>query len=237
MNTPTPNVDAGEVGKFDQAAPRWWDPEGEFKPLHAINPLRLEWIAQRQPLAGAAVLDLGCGGGLLTEGMARLGARVTGVDAGAQAIATARLHLLESKLDIEYVQSTAEAWAEGHAGQYDAVTCLEMLEHVPDPASVIQAIGRLVRPGGAVFLSTLNRTPSAWLLAVVGAEYLLRLLPRGTHDYRKFLRPSELAAMARAASLQVCDLTGLHYDPLFKHYSLGPGVAVNYLMHLTRHGA
>lgn len=230
----TANVDRAEVAKFDALASRWWDPDGEFKPLHDINPLRLGFIKARAPLADKTALDVGCGGGVLAEALADHFATVTGIDMAAAPLEVARLHLIESGVEVEYVQSTAEDYADAHPGRFDVVTCMEMLEHVPDPASTIAACARLVRPGGHVFFSTLNRTPKAWLMAVIGAEYLLRLLPRGTHDYAKFIRPSELARWANAAGLTVCEFTGLHYRPLTRHYVLGPGLDVNYLVHCVR---
>ena len=229
MNTATHNVDAAEVSKFEALASRWWDPNSEFKPLHDINPLRIDYIDQRAPLAGCRVIDVGCGGGLLSEGMATRGAQVTGIDMGEAPLTVARLHQHESGVQVDYQRITAESMAAEHPGEFDTVTCLEMLEHVPDPASVIQACADLVKPGGNVFFSTINRNPKAYLFAIVGAEYLLRMLPRGTHDYRKFIRPSELERWARAAGLQLQDLTGMTYNPLTCTYSLGNDVDVNYL--------
>lgn len=229
MNTATHNVDAAEVSKFEALASRWWDPNSEFKPLHDINPLRIDYIDQRAPLAGCRIIDVGCGGGLLSEGMAERGAQVTGIDMGEAPLTVARLHQHESGVQVDYQRITAESMAAEHPGEFDTVTCLEMLEHVPDPASVIQACADLVKPGGDVFFSTINRNPKAYMFAIVGAEYLLRMLPRGTHDYRKFIRPSELERWARAAGLQLQDLTGMTYNPLTCTYSLGNDVDVNYL--------
>lgn len=231
MTTPTQkaNADPAELAKFGALASRWWDPESEFKPLHDINPLRAEFIAERVSLDGARVLDVGCGGGLLTERLAAEGARVKGIDLSDKALAVARLHLLESGLRVEYEQISAENLADRDPGLFDVVTCLEMLEHVPDPASTVRACAALTRPGGALFFSTLNRNPKSWLFAVVGAEYVLNLLPRGTHDYRRFIKPSELDRWARQAGLQARELTGMHYNPFSGRYRLGPGVDVNYL--------
>jgi len=234
LNTPAPNVDPGELARFDTYAARWWDPQGEFRTLHRINPLRLEYIAARAPLRGARVLDVGCGGGLLAEALAAAGARVTGIDMAEASLSVAKLHLLESGLEVDYRRTTAEELAAESPGAFDVVTCLEMLEHVPDPDSVIRACATLVRPGGHVFFSTLNRNPKSYLLAVIGAEYLLGLLPKGTHDYRKFIRPSELERAARRAGLSLRDLTGLHYDPLTGGFRLGGDVDVNYLAHCRR---
>ena len=229
MNETAHNVDPNEIRKFEDLAARWWDPESEFKPLHDINPLRLDYIRKQVPLAGARVLDVGCGGGLLSEALAREGAQVTGIDMGEAPLSVARLHLHESGLEVDYRQTTAEAFAEAHPGEFDLVTCLEMLEHVPDPASTVAACARLVKPGGTVVFSTINRNPKAWLFAIVGAEYLLGLLPKGTHDYEKFIRPSELDAWARAAGLVLEDITGMQYTPFTRTYRLGPDTDVNYL--------
>ena len=225
------NVDLTEIAKFEAIASRWWDMEGEFKPLHQINPVRLDWITDKSGgLFGKRVLDIGCGGGILSESMARRGARVTGIDMGKEPLGVARLHALEQGVELEYRQMTAEAHADEAPGQYDVVTCMEMLEHVPDPASVLRAIATLVRPGGKVFVSTINRNPKAYLFAIVGAEYLMRLLPRGTHDFKKFIRPSELGAWSRDTGLQVKDIIGLTYNPLLKHYKLSSDVDVNYMI-------
>jgi len=223
------NVDQDEIAKFEKLAGRWWDPHSEFKPLHDINPLRLDYIDRLAPLTGRQVIDVGCGGGLLTEGMARRGAQVTGIDMGKAPLGVARLHQHESGLDIDYQQATAEQVAATRAGDFDIVTCLEMLEHVPDPAAVIAACAQLIKEDGRVFLSTINRNPKAYLFAVVGAEYLLRMLPRGTHDYSKFIRPSEMESWARDCDLQLTDLTGMSYNPLTQEYHLGNDVSVNYL--------
>jgi len=228
------NLDSNEIAKFDAIAARWWDPEGEFRPLHAINPLRLGYVDSRAPLKGRRVLDIGCGGGLLTEGMAERGAKVTGIDLSEGAIKVAKLHLKESGRQVDYRLVNAEAMAAEMPGAFDLVTCLEMLEHVPDPASIVAACSTLVRPGGQVIFSTLNRNPKAFALAILGGEYLLRLIPAGTHEYAKFIRPSELEAWARAAGLQHRHSTGMHYNPLTRHYRLGPGLDVNYFMHFTR---
>ncbi len=228
------NVDHAEIAKFEALAHRWWDRESEFKPLHEINPLRVNWIDERVGLAGKRVLDVGCGGGILSESMALRGATVTAIDMGEAPLAVARLHQLESGVQVDYRQSTAEALAAELPGQFDVVTCLEMLEHVPDPASVIKACQRLVKPGGQVFFSTINRNPKAYLLAIVGAEYLLKLLPRGTHDFRKFIRPSELGAWCRETGLAVKDIVGLTYNPLSKTYKLGSDVDVNYMIQTLR---
>lgn len=234
MNASDGNIDAGEIAKFDALASRWWDPEGDFRPLHEINPLRLDYIRQRATLEGSKVLDVGCGGGILAESMAQKGAVVTGIDMAEKPLGVARLHQAESGTDIEYLQSTAEDLAQQRDGQYDVVTCLEMLEHVPSPATVVAACKALVRPGGDVFFSTINRNPKSFIFAIVGAEYLLKLLPRGTHEYEKFIRPSELDSWARRAGLELQGSIGMHYNPITKEYSLGPNVDVNYLMHFRR---
>jgi 2-polyprenyl-6-hydroxyphenyl methylase / 3-demethylubiquinone-9 3-methyltransferase len=223
------NVDHAEISKFEELASRWWDPHSEFKPLHDINPLRLDYINDRAPLAGRTAIDVGCGGGLLSEGMAVLGAGVTGIDMGEAPLTVARLHQHESGIEVDYQRKTAEQMAAEHPGAYDICTCLEMLEHVPDPASVIRACAELVRPGGDVFFSTINRNPKAYLFAIIGAEYVLQMLPKGTHDYARFIRPSELERWARAAGLQLRDLTGMTYNPLTAQYRLGRDVDVNYL--------
>ncbi|GMR06283.1 MAG: bifunctional 3-demethylubiquinone 3-O-methyltransferase/2-octaprenyl-6-hydroxy phenol methylase [Gammaproteobacteria bacterium] len=224
------NVDQAEVGKFDRLASRWWDPKSEFRPLHEINPLRLEWINKLAPLAEKKVIDIGCGGGILSESMAALGADVTGIDMAPTPLQVAKLHLKESGQKVNYQQITAEHMANDHADEFDVVTCMEMLEHVPDPASVVKACAQLVKPGGIVFLSTINRNPKSFAMAIVGAEYILRLLPKGTHEYAKFIRPSELANWCRSAGLETGDMTGIHYNPLTQRYTLGPGVDVNYLL-------
>ncbi len=234
MTASSQNVDTGEIAKFDALAASWWDPHGEFRPLHEINPLRLDYIRQRAGLNGARVLDIGCGGGILAESMDEAGAHVTGIDLAGRALAVARLHQVESGSGVEYVQAGAEEFADGHAGEFDVVTCLEMLEHVPAPEDVVAACARLVKPDGHVFYSTINRNPKAFLFAIVGAEYLLRLLPAGTHEYEKFIRPSELEEWARRARLDLQGMTGLHYNPLTREYSLGPNVDVNYMMHFRR---
>lgn len=234
MNESQANVDQSEIAKFDAMAARWWDPEGDFRPLHQINPLRLDYVRQRVELRGARVVDVGCGGGILTEAMARQGAAVTGIDMADGPLTVARLHLAESGVDVDYRRTTAEDLAEELPAAFDAVTCLEMLEHVPEPSQVIAACTELVRPGGDVFFSTINRNPKAFAFAIVGAEYLLRLLPAGTHEYEKFIRPSELEQWARQAGLQMQDSTGMHYNPLSRQYRLGPGLDVNYLMHFKR---
>jgi len=231
---PAANADPAEVAKFNALAQRWWDPHGEFRPLHEINPLRLDYIEARAGLKGRHVLDVGCGGGLLAEGMARRGARVTGIDAAAAPLTVARLHALEAGIELAYHQSTAEEFAAREPGTFEIVTCLEMIEHVPDPASTVRALATLVRPGGDVFISTINRNAKSFLLAIVGAEYLLGLVPRGTHEYARFVRPSELAAWARAADLDLLELTGLAHDPLTRSYRLGRDVDVNYFAHLRR---
>lgn len=228
------NYDPREIAKFEDLASRWWDPKGEFKPLHEINPLRLEYIDRRAGLAGKQVLDVGCGGGILSESMAARGARVTAIDMGEAPLAVARLHRHESGVEVDYLHSTAEALAADRPGQFDVVTCLEMLEHVPEPASVVRACAQLVKPGGHVFFSTINRNPKSYLFAIIGAEYLLQMLPKGTHDYARFIRPSELAAWCRPAELSVRELTGMSYNPLSKRYSLGPDVDVNYLVHCEK---
>lgn len=226
---PPLNVDDREIAKFNALASRWWDPQSEFKPLHDINPLRLAFIEERAGLRGRRVLDVGCGGGILAESMAGRGAVVVGIDMGEAPLAVARLHLLETGLEVDYRHTTAEALAEAEPGSFDIVTCMELLEHVPEPASVVRACGRLVKPGGSVFFSTINRTPKAYAFAVLGAEYVLRLLPKGTHDYRRFIRPSELDAWVREAGLGLRELIGMHYNPLTRQYWLAPGVEVNYL--------
>lgn len=228
------NVDFGEISKFEALAARWWDPHSEFKPLHEINPLRLDYIDRRAGLQGKQVLDVGCGGGILSESMALRGALVTGIDMGEAPLAVARLHQHESNVQVDYQQSTAEHFATQHAGRFDVVTCLEMLEHVPDPGSVIAACAQLVKPDGHVFFSTINRNPKAFLFAIVGAEYLLRLLPKGTHEYNKFIKPSELEGWIRSAGLSLRELTGMSYNPLTQRYSLGYDVDVNYLVHCQR---
>jgi len=234
LNTTQQNVDPAEVAKFDALASRWWDPSGEFRPLHQINPLRLDWIRQQVDLRDKKVADIGCGGGILSESMAEAGAAVTGIDMAEAPLAVARLHQLESGVDVDYRQSTAESLAAESAEAFDVVTCLEMLEHVPDPAQVIKSCAELVKPGGHVFFSTINRNPKSFAFAIVGAEYVLKLLPAGTHEYAKFIRPSELEEWARHAGLSLQTSTGMHYNPLTREYSLGAGLDVNYLMYFRR---
>jgi 2-polyprenyl-6-hydroxyphenyl methylase / 3-demethylubiquinone-9 3-methyltransferase len=228
------NVDLAEILKFDAAAPRWWDPNGEFRPLHDLNPARLDYIEARAGLAGRAVLDVGCGGGLLAEGMARRGARVTGIDLATEALAVARLHALESGIAVEYRLIAVESLADSAPAGYDLVTCLEMLEHVPDPAAVVASMARLVKPGGHLVCSTIHRNAKAFALAIVGAEYLLRLLPAGTHQYARLIRPSELSRWARKAGLELAELAGLEYDPIARKARISADVSVNYLAHFRR---
>lgn len=228
------NHDPAEIARFDATAQRWWDPQGEFKPLHVLNPVRLAYIDEKASLRGKRVLDVGCGGGLLAEAMARRGATVTGIDLAPLTIEVAQLHALESGLDIDYRRQPAEAHAAQAAGMYDVVTCMEMLEHVPEPMSVLKALHQLVRPGGEVIVSTLNRNAKAYLLAVVGAEYVLNMLPKGTHTFERFIKPAELANWSRAAGLDVMDICGLAYDPLHHTASRSSDVSVNYMMHLHK---
>jgi 2-polyprenyl-6-hydroxyphenyl methylase/3-demethylubiquinone-9 3-methyltransferase len=228
------NVDPNEVRKFEDLAHRWWGMDSEFKPLHDINPLRLNYIDERAQITGKKVLDVGCGGGILSESMALRGAQVKGIDMGDAPLNVANLHSLETGVEIDYQKIPVEELAEQEASQYDVVTCLEMLEHVPDPASIITACARLVKPDGKVFFSTINRNPKAFALAIIGAEYLLNMLPKGTHEYAKFIRPSELENWARHANLTLNGITGMTYNPLFQTYSLGKDVDVNYLMYFTK---
>ncbi|CAM5343148.1 bifunctional 2-polyprenyl-6-hydroxyphenol methylase/3-demethylubiquinol 3-O-methyltransferase UbiG [Eoetvoesiella caeni] len=234
-SAPSANVDHAELDKFSALASRWWDPESEFKPLHAINPLRLNWILQHAgPLLGKRVLDVGCGGGILSESMAQAGADVTGIDLAERSLKIAKLHSLESGVKVDYRAVSAEQFATEQPGQFDVVTCMEMLEHVPDPGSIVQACSQLVKPGGHVFFSTLNRNPKSFLFAIVGAEYLLRLLPRGTHSYENFIKPSELAAAARRAGLSLTELAGMEYNPITDIYKLSRDTSVNYLVATRR---
>ena len=230
----TPNADPAELRKFGDLAHRWWDAGGEFAPLHAINPLRLGWIAERVRLTGARVVDVGCGGGILAESMAARGADVTGIDLSDKPLQVASLHGLESGIRVRYECIAAEALAAREPAGFDVVTCMEMLEHVPDPAAVVRACATLVKPGGQVFFSTIHRNPKAYLFAVLGAEYLLRLLPMRTHDYRRFITPAELTRFARVAGLSLNAMTGLHYNPLTRRYWLAPNVDVNYMMATVR---
>jgi 2-polyprenyl-6-hydroxyphenyl methylase/3-demethylubiquinone-9 3-methyltransferase len=228
------NADQNELDKFSQLAHRWWDPHSEFKPLHQINPLRLEWIDSHANIAGKRVLDIGCGGGILSESMAVKGAAVTGIDLSGKALAVARLHLLESGNTVEYREVSAEQLASEAPASYDVVSCMEMLEHVPNPASTIAACAALVKPGGHVFFSTINRNLKAYLLAVIGAEYVLKMLPKGTHDYAKFIKPSELARWSKSVGLEPAELIGLSYNPITQSYSLGRDTSVNYLLRAVR---
>ena len=229
------NVDAREIAKFEALASRWWDADGEFRPLHEINPLRANFIDEHSPVADRELLDVGCGGGILAESMAQRGARVTGIDMGEAPLSVARIHQLESGVEVDYQQSTAEEFAERHPGRFDVVCCLEMLEHVPDPAAVVDACASLVVPGGSVYFSTINRNPKAYLFAIVGAEYVLKLLPAGTHEYGKFIKPSELAGWLRRSGLELREMTGLTYNPITRRYRLDASdVSVNYMLRATR---
>lgn len=228
------NADPHELEKFSQLAHRWWDPHSEFRPLHEINPLRLNWIDNHAQLKGKRVLDIGCGGGILAESMADAGASVTGIDLSEKALGVARLHLLESGKKVDYRMISAEELATQAAGTFDVVTCMEMLEHVPNPASTIAACAALAKPSGHVFFSTINRNLKAYVLAIIGAEYILRMLPKGTHDYAKFIKPSELARWTKSVGLQPDELIGMTYNPLSREYSLGNDTAVNYLMHTVK---
>lgn len=236
MNSPdnfdkNSNVDQNEISKFNEIAARWWDPEGEFKPLHLLNPTRLGYISdQLGGLFGRNTLDVGCGGGILAESMARAGAKVTGIDMAPDGLNVARLHALEAGVDIDYQQSTAEDFAKRHAGEFELVTCMEMLEHVPDPASVVRACAELAAPGATLVFSTINKTAKAYLFAIVGAEYLLKLVPRGTHQFDKFIRPSVLMRYIEDAGLELVDATGLHFNPLNNSFKLGAGLDVNYFV-------
>jgi 2-polyprenyl-6-hydroxyphenyl methylase/3-demethylubiquinone-9 3-methyltransferase len=228
------NVDSSELGKFDSLSSRFWDPRGEFRPLHLLNPVRARFVAERATLSGSRVLDVGCGGGLLAESLARAGAKVMAIDLAPGMIEVARLHAMEQKLDIDYRMLAAEAVAAAEPGAFDVVTCMEMLEHVPEPAQMIATLTMLVRPGGSVFVSTLNRNLKSFLMAIVGAEYVLKLIPRGTHEYERLIRPSELARWARAAGLTVRELTGIQLNPFTEHCTLSRDIDVNYLAHMER---
>jgi 2-polyprenyl-6-hydroxyphenyl methylase / 3-demethylubiquinone-9 3-methyltransferase len=234
-HTAADNIDAGEIAKFDRLAHRWWDLDGEFKPLHAMNPVRASYLDCRVTLAGKRLLDIGCGGGIFSEAMAQRGALVTGIDMGQNALQVAQLHALESGLTIDYQVRSAEQFAQEQPGQFEVLSCLEMLEHVPDPSSVIRACAQLLAPGGQAFFSTLNRTPKAYGIAILGAEYLLGWLPKGTHHYRAFIRPSELARSCREAGLVVKDICGIRYNPVTQTFALNPqDTAVNYLLHCEK---
>lgn len=225
------NVDTKEIEKFSEIASRWWDLDSEFKPLHEINPLRLDYINKHAPVANKRLLDVGCGGGILSESMAKKGANVTGIDLSEAALEVATLHAMEAGLtNINYECSSVEDYAAKHDGTFDIVTCMEMLEHVPEPENIVQSCQRLLKPGGAAFFSTLNRNNKSWLMAIVGAEYILNLLPRGTHEWNRFIKPSELSNWCRSAGLQTKDITGMHYQPLSKAYTTGGNVDVNYMM-------
>lgn len=229
------NVDHQEIAKFEALASRWWDPQGEFKPLHQLNPLRLQWIdTLSQGLANKRILDVGCGGGILAESMAARGARVTGIDMGKEPLQVARLHALESGVELSYRQLTVEDLADELPGSFDVVTCMEMLEHVPDPASVVAACARLVRPGGQLFFSTINRTAKSWLLMIAGAEYLLQMVPKGTHQHDRFIQPAELSRYAERAGLRLCQMKGVVYNPLTGTFRLSADVGVNYMLHCQR---
>ena len=228
------NVDPQEVAKFSDRAHRWWDPSSEFKPLHEINPLRLGWIDHLAPISARKVLDVGCGGGILAEAMAQRGGKVKGIDLSERALKVAALHQLESKVSVDYEKIPAEELAAREPGQYDIVTCMELLEHVPDPASTVAACAALARPGGHLFFSTINRNPKSYLFAIIGAEYILRMLPRGTHDYARFIKPSELAQFCRAAGREIRDIPGMTYNPITKVYALGPDSDVNYIVHAVK---
>ncbi len=230
------NVDEAEIKKFEELAHRWWDPNSEFKPLHEINPLRLNFIDQIATLAGKKILDVGCGGGILAESMAQRGADVTGIDMGKTPLEVARLHLLESGADVDYKRIPAEQLAAEQPENYDIVTCMEMLEHVPDPSSIIEACAKLAKPGGHLFFSTLNRNPKAYLFAIVGAEYILKLLPKGTHEFSKFIRPAELDGWIRTAGLETTEIIGLVYNPFSQKYSLGADISVNYMVSCRKNG-
>jgi len=234
MTEQTANYDPSERDKFDRIASSWWDPEGESRPLHELNPARVRFIRERARLEDADVLDVGCGGGILSEALAREKARVTGIDIAGKALSVARLHLVESGLEVDYRESTAEQFAAERAGSFDVLTCMELLEHVPDPLSVVTACAELLRAGGHCFLSTLNRTPAAFALAIVGAEHVMQLLPKGTHQYDRFIRPSELAGWLRTAGLEPLEVCGLHYNPLTRTTKLGGNVSVNYLVHAQK---
>lgn len=236
MNT-AHNIDPEELRKFDALAARWWDPDGEFRPLHAMNPARLQFIERHAPLSGKSVIDVGCGGGILAEAMAKAGAHVTGIDMAEGGLAAARHHATEGELTINYQQATAETFAANHAGQYDVATCMELLEHVPDPGSLIQACHDLVRPGGWIIFSTLNRNPKAYLFAIVGAEYMMRMLPKGTHHYDRFIRPAELDAWARRAGLVTRAVCGIHFNPLGAGFELGGKPDINYVVACQRDDA
>jgi 2-polyprenyl-6-hydroxyphenyl methylase/3-demethylubiquinone-9 3-methyltransferase len=230
MGFPMSNVDHSEIDKFSALAHRWWDPTSEFKPLHAINPLRLGWIQSITNLQGKRILDVGCGGGILAESISKAGATVTGIDLSSKALKVAELHQLESGTSVRYLTISAEDLAKEESQSYDVVTCMEMLEHVPDPSSVVQACAKLCKPGGHIFFSTLNRNPKSYLFAIIGAEYILQLLPKGTHQYEKFIKPSELAQFTRAAGLEVIELKGMTYNPITQIYRLGSDTDVNYMM-------
>lgn len=232
--TQAANIDPAEIKKFEDLASRWWDPQGEFKPLHEMNPLRLNFINSGSPLDGRTVCDIGCGGGILTESMARSGATATGIDMGKAPLAVARLHALESELEIDYQQLTAEAMASQKPASFDVITCMEMLEHVPDPGSIIDACYQLVKPGGSVYFSTINRNPKSYLFAIVGAEYVMKMLPTGTHDYSRFIKPSELDSWARSAGLELVDIKGVSYNPFTGLFSQSADVDVNYMVQYRR---
>lgn len=230
----TKNIDPAEIKKFEDLASRWWDENGEFKPLHEMNPLRLNFINNGSPLENLTACDVGCGGGILTESMAKCGATTTGIDMGKAPLSVARLHAMESELEINYQQITTEEFAEQNQAQFDVVTCMEMLEHVPDPASIISACFKLVKPGGSVYFSTINRNPKSYLFAIVGAEYVMKMLPRGTHDYARFIKPSELDHWARNANLELQDIKGISYNPFTTLFSQSQDVDINYMVRYTR---
>ena len=234
MSHTTKNIDPAEIKKFDDLASRWWDEQGEFKPLHEMNPLRLNFINIGSPLEKIKVVDIGCGGGILTESMAKCGAITTGIDMGKAPLSVARLHALENELEIDYQQITAEEFVEQHPARFDVVTCMEMLEHVPDPASIISACFKLVKPGGWVYFSTINRNPKSYLFAIVGAEYVMKMLPRGTHDYARFIKPSELDHWARNAGLELQNIKGISYNPFTSMFSQSHDVDINYMVHYKR---